>query len=93
MQTEEHLRYYKLWDKRHELLTPYPERLVRSLFEDCRSKDSFQAINNAAGSICEIFDIKLNVLKTGMMQEWLPPIEQNQQDDFYGFGDRSGAVE
>lgn len=75
------------------MLTAYPERLVRTLFEDCRSKESYQAVNSSAEAICEIFEIKLNVLKLGMLQEWLPPIEQYQQDEFYGTGDRNGTTE
>lgn len=82
VQTEECLSYYKLRNKRYESLTPYPERLVRSLFEDC-TPDRFQDINLAAENICQIFDLKLSVLKRAMMLEWLPPIEQYQQEDFY----------
>lgn len=83
VQTEESLAYFKLWNKRHETLLPYPERLIRSLFEDCGTPDRFQDINAAAENICQIFNLNLNVLKGGMMLEWLPMIEQYQQEDFY----------
>lgn len=83
VQTEESLAYFKLWNKRHETLTPYPERLIRSLFEDCGTSDRFQDINSAAENICQIFNLNLKVLKHSMMQEWLPMIEQYQQEDFY----------
>ncbi|EFX79172.1 hypothetical protein DAPPUDRAFT_304960 [Daphnia pulex] len=83
VQTEESLAYFKLWNKRYETLTPYPERLIRSLFEDCGTSDRFQDINSAAENICQIFNLNLKVLKHSMMQEWLPMIEQYQQEDFY----------
>ena len=83
VQTEESLAYFKLWNKRYETLTPYPERLIRSLYEDCGTSDRFQDTNSAAENICQIYDLNLKVLKHGMMQEWLPMIEQYQQEDFY----------
>jgi hypothetical protein len=83
VQTEESLAYFKLWNKRYETLTPYPERLIRSLYEDCGTPERFQDINSAAENICQIFNLNLKVLKHAMMQEWLPMIEQYQQEDFY----------
>ncbi len=93
VQTEESLAYFKLWNKRYETLTPYPERLIRSLFEDCGSPDRFQDINAAAENICQIFNLNLKVIKHGMMLEWLPMIEQYQQEDFYHHygGETNGA--
>lgn len=82
VQTEDTLAVYKLLNKRYEALTPYPERLIRSLYEDC-TPELFQAINGAAETICDIFELKLSVLKLAMITEWLPPIEQYQQDDYY----------
>ena len=83
VQTEESLAYFRLWNKRYETLTPYPERLIRSLFEDCGTPDRFQDINAAAENICQIFNLNLKVIKHGMILEWLPVIEQYQQEDFY----------
>ena len=82
VQTEESLHYYKLANDKYVALTQYPERLIRSLFEDCVA-DRFQTINDAADNIAEIYDINLKVLKKTLIQEWLPPIEQYQQDDLY----------
>ncbi|KAK4002762.1 hypothetical protein OUZ56_004564 [Daphnia magna] len=83
VQTEESLAYFKLWNKRYETLLPYPERLIRSLFEDCVTSGRFQDTNAAAENICQIFNLNLVVLKHAMIQEWLPMIEQYQQEEFY----------
>lgn len=83
MQTEESLAYFKLCNKRYETLLPYPERLIRSLFEDCVTSGRFQDTNAAAENICQIFNLNLVVLKHAMIQEWLPMIEQYQQEEFY----------
>ena len=96
VQTEESLNYFDLWNKRYEALTPYPERLIRSLFEDSDRFpiSRYEAINSAAENICQIFGLNLKVLKHSMVLEWLPPIEQFQQEDFYpqhGFDNSNGS--
>ena len=83
VQTEESLSYYELRNKRTEALTQYPERLVRLLFEEVTSADRFVAINKAAENIAQIYDLNLRFLKHAFIQEWLPPIESYQQEDFY----------
>ena len=96
VQTEESLNYFELWNKRYEALTPYPERLIRSLFEDSDRLpvSRYEAINNAAENICQIFGLNIKLLKQTMLAEWLPPIEQYQQEDYYpqhGFDNSSGS--
>ena len=82
MQTEESLAYFKLKNKRYDALTQYPERLIRLLFEDS-VPDRYVDINKAAENIAQIYDINLKVLKHALIQEWLPPIEQFQHEDYY----------
>lgn len=83
VQTEESLSYYGLRNKRSEALAQYPERLIRLLFEECSSADGFVAINKAAENIAQIYDLNLRFLKHAFIQEWLPPIENYQQEDFF----------
>ena len=85
VQTEESLAYFNLWNKRERTRQPTNRTSNHDLlYEDCgTSADRFQDINSAAENICQIYDLNLKVLKHGMMQEWLPMIEQYQQEDFY----------
>ena len=83
VQTEESLSYYGLRNKRSEALTQYPERLIRLLFEEHTSADRFVAVNKVAENIAQIYDLNLRFLKHAFIQEWLPPIETYQQEDYY----------
>ena len=85
VQTEESLSYFRLRNKRNEALTPYPERLIRCLFEDCTDLpcERYVDINKAADNIAQIYDVNLKVLKHAFIQEWLPPIETYLQEDYY----------
>ena len=83
VQTEETLACYKLHNKRYDSMMPYPERLIRSLYEDCTSADQFHNVNVVVEHISQLFELNLYALKVSMMTEWLPPIEQYQQEDYY----------
>ena len=82
MKTEESLRFWKLDNPRYATLTQYPERLIRSLYEDC-SPDRFRDVNSAAEEISATYELNLKVIKHSLIQEWLPPIEQILMDDYY----------